>query len=110
MKIEPFTRKIHFYETDAAGIAHHSNFIRWFEEARIDYLEKIGFPYGKIAEKGIHFVILGVSCEFKNMIHFGDIIQILFLQNSNLPLKCFLVPQAQLCHVHIIWHSKNQFR
>lgn len=90
MTVEPLTRKIHFYETDAAGIVHHSNFIRWFEEARIDYLEKIGFPYEKVAKKGIHFVILSVTCEFKNMIRFGDTIQISIAAKFESPLKMLL--------------------
>lgn len=101
MTVEPFTRKVHFYETDAAGIVHHSNYARWFEEARIDYLEKIGFPYEKVAEKGIHFILLGVSCEFKNMIRFGDTIQISIAAKFLSPLKMFLeykvMKSGQLC-------------
>ena len=40
--MEAYKRKVHYYETDQMGIVHHSNYIRWFEEARIDFLEKIG--------------------------------------------------------------------
>lgn len=38
--INYYSRKINYYETDAMRIVHHSNYIRWFEEARIDFLEK----------------------------------------------------------------------
>ncbi|MFR5640975.1 MAG: acyl-CoA thioesterase [Butyricicoccus sp.] len=31
-------------KTDGMGIVHHSNYIRWFEEARVDLLEQLGFP------------------------------------------------------------------
>ena len=32
-----------YYETDQMGIIHHANYIRWFEEARVAYLEELGF-------------------------------------------------------------------
>lgn len=36
-----------YYETDQMGIIHHSNYIRWFEEARVALLVHLGFPYKK---------------------------------------------------------------
>ena len=40
-----YTHKVQYYETDQMGIVHHSNYIRWFEEARSDVLEKAGMGY-----------------------------------------------------------------
>ena len=37
-----------YYETDQMGIIHHSNYIRFMEEARIAFLKQIGFPMEKI--------------------------------------------------------------
>ena len=42
MQIVPYEHKAQYYETDKMGIIHHSNYIRWFEEARIDYMEQAG--------------------------------------------------------------------
>ena len=39
---QPYQHKVQYYETDQMGMVHHSNYIRWFEEARVDYLEQIG--------------------------------------------------------------------
>ena len=36
-----------YHETDKMGITHHSNYIRWMEEARMDLFEQIGFPFSK---------------------------------------------------------------
>ena len=47
-KLKSYTHKVQYYETDAMAIVHHSNYIRWFEEARLDYLEQIGLPYDEI--------------------------------------------------------------
>lgn len=71
-EIRPYERGVHYYETDQMGIVHHSNYIRWFEEARTDFLEQIGLPYDKIEEEGILIPVLGVSCKYKSAIRFGD--------------------------------------
>ncbi len=71
-EIKPYERGVHYYETDQMGIVHHSNYIRWFEEARTDFLEQIGLPYDKIEEEGILIPVLGVSCKYKSAIRFGD--------------------------------------
>ena len=75
MDISPYTRKVQYYETDQMGIVHHSNYIRWFEEAQVDFLEQIGFGYQKAIAVGIDFAVLGVSCEYKSMIRFGDTVK-----------------------------------
>jgi len=76
MGLSPYRRKVNYYETDQMGIVHHSNYIRWFEEARIDYMEQIGFGYLKAVDSHIDFAVLSVSCEYKSMVRFGDSVDI----------------------------------
>ncbi len=76
MNITPYTRKVQYYENDPMGVVHHANYIRWFEEARVDYLDKLGFGYEKSVAAGIDFAVLGVSCEYKTMARFGDTVRI----------------------------------
>ena len=71
-----FERKINYYETDKMGIVHHSNYIRFFEEARCDLLDVYGLPYDLMEERGIMSPVLGVSCKYKQHVTYGDIIQI----------------------------------
>lgn len=47
-----FERKANYYETDQMGIVHHSNYIRWFEEARLEMLRAMGLPYKKMEDNG----------------------------------------------------------
>ena len=44
--------EVQYYETDRMGITHHSNYVRWMEEARTFFLREIGWPYEKIEEEG----------------------------------------------------------
>lgn len=76
-KVAPLERKALYYETDQMGIIHHSNYIRWFEEARIDFLEKVGFPYAKMEQEGVMIPVLGASCVYKNAVRFNDIVLII---------------------------------
>ena len=71
-----FERKINYYETDKMGIVHHSNYIRFFEEARCKLLEDCGLPYDVMEAKGIMSPVLGISCKYKQYVTFGDIIEI----------------------------------
>ena len=43
MIYKPYKHLVQYYETDQMGIVHHSNYIRWFEEARSYILEENGF-------------------------------------------------------------------
>lgn len=72
MEIIPYERKVFYYETDRMGIVHHSNYIRWMEEARIDYLKQIGLPYDGIEQDGILIPVLAAAAEYKKPFRFGD--------------------------------------
>lgn len=67
-----YKRKVFYYETDQMGIVHHSNYIRWFEEARIDFLTQIGLTMEEIERNGIQIPVLSVSCEYRKMTHFAE--------------------------------------
>ncbi|MDT2604828.1 acyl-CoA thioesterase [Enterococcus dongliensis] len=71
-KYPGYLRKPFYYETDKMGIIHHSNYIRWFEEARVDALTFMDYPFEKIEAEGIMIPVLVVSCNYKEMVRFGD--------------------------------------
>lgn len=70
--MEGYIHKVNYYETDKMGITHHSNYIRWMEEARVDFLEKIGFGYDKLENDGIISPVIGINCEYKEHTTFND--------------------------------------
>ena len=71
-----FERKINYYETDKMGIVHHSNYIRFFEEARSSLLDECELPYDVMELKGILSPVLGISCKYKQHVTYGDTIQV----------------------------------
>jgi acyl-CoA thioester hydrolase len=74
---KPYRFTPHYYETDAMGIVHHSNYIRRFEDTRLDFLAQAGYPYERMEEEGLMIPVRGVSVEFKNAVRFGDNVEIM---------------------------------
>lgn len=64
------------------GIVHHSNYIRWMEEARTDVLEQIGLPYDKIEKAGILIPVLGASCEYRISFRYAENFRIKVIPNG----------------------------
>ena len=46
-----FERKINYYETDRMGIVHHSNYIRFLEETRCEWMRVLGMPFEVLERK-----------------------------------------------------------
>ena len=67
-----YERKINYYETDRMGVGHHSNYIRYLEEARCLFLEKVGMPFSDFENQGITIPVLGVNCTYKHHVTFDD--------------------------------------
>ncbi len=53
MDMKPYTRKVQYYETDMMGVAHHAHYLHWMEEARIDFMQQLGFPYKRMEAEGV---------------------------------------------------------
>lgn len=71
-----YEREVYYYETDRMGIVHHSNYIKWFEEARIDFLKQLGYPFKRIEDEGIMIPVLSVDCKYRKAMIFGDTFQV----------------------------------
>lgn len=74
--MKKYMHQVHYYETDRMGITHHSNYIRFMEEARVDFMEQIGWGYAKMESEGIASPVLAVSCDYKHSTSFSDVIEI----------------------------------
>lgn len=71
-----YIHKVNYYETDKMGITHHSNYIRFMEEARTNFLSEIGYPMTQLEAEGIASPVVSVSCEYKHSTTYSDEIEI----------------------------------
>ncbi|WP_373471012.1 acyl-CoA thioesterase [Carnobacterium alterfunditum] len=72
-----YEHQAQYYETDQMGIIHHSNYIRWFEEARTNLLDQMGFGYDQMEKLGIIVPVLAITCTYKSMVYFNDRVYII---------------------------------
>ena len=71
------THKVQYYETDMMGVAHHANYLHWMEEARIDFMDRIGFPYKKMEAEGVLSPVKSLQVNYLKPCTFGDEVEIL---------------------------------
>ena len=74
--MRPYLHKVQYYETDMMGVVHHANYIHWMEEARIDFMDQLGFPYARMEAEGVLSPVKAVACEYKHPCTFGDEISV----------------------------------
>ena len=67
-----YTRPVHYYETDKMGVVHHSNYIRWLEEARTFYFNDANLAYYETESYGVMSPVTDVNMKFKHFIRYGD--------------------------------------
>ena len=71
-ELKAYEHKAQYYETDQMGIVHHSNYLRWFEEARVDLMEQAGLPYKGLEEEGIISAVVEANLKYHSMVQFSD--------------------------------------
>ena len=79
--------KVRFVETDAMGVAHHSNYFRWFEMGRVEFLKQNNISLNDLIVRGIVFPITDVECKYKHSAKFYDWILIKTEAESITPVK-----------------------
>jgi acyl-CoA thioester hydrolase len=74
--MKDYIRKVNYHETDKMGITHHSNYIKYMEEARVDLLEQLGYGFARQEQEGIISPVIAVNCQYKHTSTFDDLIRI----------------------------------
>jgi acyl-CoA thioester hydrolase len=64
--------RVRYAETDAMGIAHHSNFVIWLEMGRVAFLDELGFPYREVEKRGVLLVVTQVGVKYRRPAVFDD--------------------------------------
>ncbi len=70
--IYKYRRLVKYYETDKMGVVHHSNYIRWFEEARVEFMREADISYRSMEEEGVMVPVVTVDCKYKIPATFDD--------------------------------------
>lgn len=71
-----YKHEVKYYECDRMGITHHSNYVRFMEEARVDFLDAIGYGFDRIEAEGVVSPVISISCNYKHPTTFKDMIEV----------------------------------
>jgi len=58
------------------GIVHHANYLRYFEQARVVWLEEHDRPYTHYIELGLHFAVTRVEAHYRRSARFDDRLEV----------------------------------
>ena len=106
--MEVYRHKVQYYETDKMGITHHSNYIRWMEEARIWFLSEIGFSYAKLEEMGVVSPVLSVNCRYLAPSTFDDEVFITVSVSEFRGVKLHLAYKMKDAQDHTICEAQSE--
>ena len=68
--------EVRYYETDLMGIVHHSNYIRYFECGRHQFLLDVGLPITELEKSGIMMPVVSVEAHYHTPARMGDILRV----------------------------------
>ena len=66
--------RVPFYDTDAMGVVHHANYLRYFENARVDWFRKRGVLYGSGLGDNIHLAAVESHVKYRSAARFDDLL------------------------------------
>jgi tol-pal system-associated acyl-CoA thioesterase len=93
------TVRIYVHDTDYGGIVYHSNYLKYMDEARTEWLEQLGFPLSYFADNKIHFIIRAVEIEYLRPARLDDRIVI---ESSILRIG-----KTTIQFSHLVYHPDN---
>ena len=74
--MQSFKHEVKYYECDRMGITHHSNYIRFMEEARVAWMDWAGYGFERMENDGVTSPVVSVECIYKSPTTFKDTIEI----------------------------------
>lgn len=69
--------RVKFFDTDTMGVVHHSNYIRWFETGRVEFLRTLDIDLNEMMNDGILFPIVEIGAKFHAPARFDDELEII---------------------------------
>jgi acyl-CoA thioester hydrolase len=67
-----FTLTVRYAETDAQGVAHHANYLTWFEEGRSEFLRQLGMNYSDFERAGYFVVVAHAEVDYRAPAFYED--------------------------------------
>ena len=76
MKSFETTIRVEYHHTDQMGIVHHSNYVKFFEVARTEWLRAVGMTYAEMERRGVMMPIVEVQVKYKQPAYYDELIKV----------------------------------
>jgi acyl-CoA thioester hydrolase len=77
LPVENFTKvRVIYADTDAMGVVYHTNYIKWFEVGRNEFMRQLGVPYTELGKLGLNLPLIKVSCDYLKFTTYDQILTI----------------------------------
>lgn len=67
-------KRVRFYETDGMSVVYHGNYLKWFEEARVEYMREGGVCLNDLLNEGIVFPVVEIHVKYLKSARYDDIV------------------------------------
>ena len=68
--------RVLFADTDAMGVVYHTNYIKWFESGRNEFMRQLGIPYTEVAKLGLNLPLTEVNCNYHKFATYDQVLTI----------------------------------
>lgn len=68
--------RVEYHHTDQMGVVHHSNYVKFFEAARTEWLRAIGLTYAEMERRGVMMPIVEVNVKYKHPALYDELITV----------------------------------
>lgn len=68
--------RVEYHHTDQMGIVHHSNYVKFFEVARTEWLRAIGLTYAEMERRGVMMPIIEVQVKYRQPAYYDELITV----------------------------------
>lgn len=68
--------RVEYHHTDQMGIVHHSNYIKFFEAARTEWLRAAGLTYAEMERRGVMMPIVDVQIKYRQPSYYDEMLSI----------------------------------
>lgn len=95
------TKEIHvrYVETDQMSFVHHSNYFKYFELARSEWLNFLGISYSHLEKSGILMPVVSASAKYIKPLFFGECFKI--------TISLMDPPKSTLKFKYLVFNNKN---
>ena len=64
--------RVRYAETDAMGVVYYGNYLAYFEDGRVAYLQRKGIPYSEMEAAGVFMPVAEAYCKYRTPARFED--------------------------------------